>query len=69
VTAAVIWFECQNIHTTILCVSLGKSSVLSGQGRTIFCIWLNCKKVGGLIRNKACNSFGFHALRQQHEWV
>jgi len=32
-------------------------------------IWLNSKKVGGLIRNKPCNSFGFNALRQQHEWV
>jgi len=30
---------------------------------------LNCKKVGELIRNKLCNSFGFNALRQQHEWV
>jgi hypothetical protein len=25
-------------------------------------IWLNCKKVGGLIRNKPRNSFGFNAL-------
>jgi hypothetical protein len=32
-------------------------------------IWPNSKKVGGLIRNKPCNSFGFNALRQQHEWV
>jgi hypothetical protein len=31
--------------------------------------WLNCKKVGELIRNKSRNSFGFNALRQQHEWV
>jgi len=30
---------------------------------------INCKKVGGLIRNKPHNSFGFNALRQQHEWV
>ena len=30
---------------------------------------LNCKKVGGMIGNKPCNSFGFNALRQQHEWV
>jgi hypothetical protein len=30
--------------------------------------WFNFKKVGGLIRNKPFNSFGFNALRQQHEW-
>jgi len=34
-----------------------------------FEFWFNCKKVGGLIRNKPCKSFGFNALRQQHEWV
>jgi len=32
-------------------------------------ICFNCKKVGWLIRNKPCDSFGFKALRQQHEWV
>jgi hypothetical protein len=30
-------------------------------------IRLNCKNVGGPTRNKPCNSFGFNALRQQHE--
>jgi hypothetical protein len=29
----------------------------------------NYKKVSGPIKNKSFNSFGFNALRQQHEWV
>ncbi len=27
----------------------------------------NCKKVGGLIENNTVNSFGFNALRRQHD--